>query len=76
MTPEGPAARAGVQSGDMIMEVGGQTPSDLADFYRKIWATGEAGVDVTLTLLQGSRLRQVTVHSVDRHTHLKLKRTY
>ncbi len=76
VTPEGPAARAGIQPGDMVMEVGGQAPKDLADFYRKIWATGDAGVGVPLTLLQGSRLRQVTVQSVDRHTHLKLKRTY
>ncbi len=76
VTPEGPAARAGVQPGDMIMEVGGQAPKDLADFYRKIWATGDAGVDVQVTLLRGSALRHVTVQSIDRHAHLKLKRTY
>ncbi len=76
VTPEGPAARAGVQAGDMIMEVGGQAPRDLADFYRRIWATGDAGVDVPLTVLRGAALRQVVVKSIDRHTHLKLKRTY
>ena len=62
--------------GDIIVGVGGDAAKDLVDFYRKIWATGEAGVEVPLTVLSGARLREVPVRSVDRHSHLKLKRTY
>ncbi|MBL8701961.1 MAG: serine protease [Alphaproteobacteria bacterium] len=76
VTPEGPAARAGLAPGDMIASVGGQTPGDLADFYRKVWALGDAGTEIPLTVLRGAQLREVTIKSIDRHTHLKLKRTY
>jgi serine protease Do len=76
VTSDGPAARAGVQPGDMIVGVGGETPSDLVDFYRKVWKAGDAGVDVPLTVFNGSQMRQVTIKSVDRHSHLKLKRSY
>jgi hypothetical protein len=49
---------------------------DLADFYRKLWATGDAGSEVGLMLLDGTGSRQVKIRSVDRHSHLRLKRTY
>lgn len=76
VTSDGPAARAGVQPGDMIVGVGGETPTDLVDFYRKIWKRGDAGVEVPLTVFNGSNMRDVTVRSVDRHSQLKLKRSY
>jgi S1-C subfamily serine protease len=43
VTPGGPAARAGVQPGATIKAVNGAPAKSLADFYRKVWATGGAG---------------------------------
>jgi serine protease Do len=76
VSPESPASRAGIQPGDVVVGVGGEMPRDLADFYRKVWATGPAGVDVKLSVLHGTAMREVTLQSVDRRQHLRLGRTY
>src|SRR3954470_8180665 len=47
---QGPARRAGLQSGDAIRAVGGIEIATLADFYRRLWSLGEAGIDVPLAL--------------------------
>ena len=69
----GPAVRAGVQPGDIILTVAQQAVAGLADFYRKVWALGEAGVDVTLSILRGTSVRQVTIHSADRYQYLIMR---
>ena len=76
VTPDSPAEKAGIKRGDVILGIAGQTPTDLADFYRKIWARGPAGVGVPLSVLQGTEPREITLQSVDRRSHLRLGRTY
>lgn len=75
VTPGGPAEKAGIVRGDIVNEVAGEQPKDLADFYRKIWARGSAGVDVPLTVEHGGDDRPVTVKSINRLDHLRLKST-
>ncbi len=62
----GPAERAGLRQGDVIVGVGRETVSSLEDFYRKLWARGAAGVAVPLTVMRDAKLREVTVRSADR----------
>lgn len=76
VTPGGPAERAGIEAGDVVLGVGGQPVRDLADFYRKLWASGDAGSEVALLLLDGTSSRRVNVRSVDRHSQLRLKRSF
>lgn len=76
VAPSGPAWAAGVRSGDMILGVGGSPVSGLADFYRKVWAHGEPGVEVPLQLLQGNTTRVLTIRSMDRYKWLKLYPSY
>ena len=73
VTSEGPAERAGLQPEDLILAVNGKAVNGLADFYRKVWALGNAGVDVPLNILRGIQVREVTVHSADRYQFLLLK---
>jgi S1-C subfamily serine protease len=75
VTSEGPAERAGLQPEDLILTVNGKVVNGLADFYRKVWALGNAGVDVSLGILRGSQIRDITIHSTDRYQSLRLKPT-
>ena len=73
VTSEGPAERAGLRPEDLILTVNGKAVNGLADFYRKVWALGNAGVDVSLGILRGTQIRDITVHSADRYQFLRLK---
>jgi S1-C subfamily serine protease len=67
---DGPAERARLRPGDIILQVDDQAVTGLADLYRKVWALGRAGVDVPLSVLQGVRINEVVVHSGDRRKYL------
>jgi S1-C subfamily serine protease len=71
VSPEGPADLAGLKSGDILLSVGGEEVSSLADFYRKLWARGAAGVEVPLRVLQGAQVNDLRVRSIDRLTYFR-----
>lgn len=73
VTPEGPAERAGLKIGDIILTVDKREISGLADFYRKIWGLGKAGVEVPLSILRGIQIRDIIVKSADRTQYYQLK---
>jgi S1-C subfamily serine protease len=66
VTSGSPSEKAGIKKGDIILAVNKQNVHGMADFYRKVWALGKAGVDVPLRILQGIQIREVVVHSIDR----------
>jgi S1-C subfamily serine protease len=72
----GPAEKAGLQPGDIILAVGGKEAQDLASLYRLIWSRGAAGIEVPLRILRGGGAAEVTVRSVDRNTMLKKPRLH
>jgi S1-C subfamily serine protease len=76
VSPDSPAARAGLKSGDIVLAVGAEEVTTLADFYRKIWGRGPAGSEVTLKVLQGVRVTDVKVRSIDRTDYFRPSRTY
>jgi S1-C subfamily serine protease len=67
----GPADRAGVHVGDVVLEVGGRQVGGLADTFRKVWALGAAGVDVPLTLMRDGAQLNLRLRSADRNDFLK-----
>lgn len=67
----GPAAQAGLQIGDLILEVAGSPVSGLAGFFRSVWRLGNAGVEVPLTISRKSEKRIARLRSADRNDFLK-----
>jgi S1-C subfamily serine protease len=76
VSPESPADNAGLQSGDILIGVGNDEVSSLAEFYRKVWALGAAGVEVPLRVLQGVQVKEVTVRSIDRTEYFRARPSY
>jgi len=61
----GPAARAGLQAGDVIVRLDGQEISSRPAFYTQLWQQ-PAGAQVVLDILRDGRLQTITVQSQDR----------
>src|SRR5262245_6051640 len=76
VTPDGPAEKAGIKRGDVVVAVNGEQPKNLADFYRKVWAQGSAGAGIALDVLQDSEVKRLNVRSMNRLDQLKLKSTF
>ena len=76
IAPKGPAARAELKTGDVILAVKGEKVSSLASFYRRVWALGQAGVEVPLTLYREGVTFDVRVNSSDRQKFLKTPRMH
>ena len=74
VSPKGPAARAELRAGDIILAVDGQGVSDLSQFYAQLWAQGPAGATIPLRVLREGDAFQVEVRSMDRGTLLKKPR--
>jgi S1-C subfamily serine protease len=76
VSTEGPAEDASIRSGDVVVGIGGQPIKGQADFYGKLWGSGEAGVDIALDVLRSGRVEKVTVKSIDRDRYYRPKPTY
>jgi S1-C subfamily serine protease len=67
----GPAQRAGVRVGDLVLGVGELRVAGLAEFFRAVWRLGPAGVEVPVALARDGDVLRITVKSADRSDFLK-----
>jgi S1-C subfamily serine protease len=71
LAPGGPAEKAGLRVGDIVLEVAGAKPASLADLFRRIWALGSSGAIATLKIMRDTATREFAVRSGDRGDFLK-----
>jgi S1-C subfamily serine protease len=71
IVPGSPAEKANLQVGDLILKVNNQPVKGQADFYRKVWGLGEAGVEVPMSILRETEIREVSVRSSGRYQFSK-----
>ncbi len=75
VSSEGPAERAGIKQGDIIVAVGAEAVATHGQLYRKLWSFGPAGVEVPLKVLQGANVKEIKVRSIDRTAYFRVKPT-
>jgi S1-C subfamily serine protease len=73
---DGPARRAGLRADDVVQAVAGEEVTSLAQFYRAVWALGEAGVDVPLTVEREGDTFDLSITSADRDRFLRPSRLH
>jgi S1-C subfamily serine protease len=71
LADRGPAERADLRAGDVVLAVAGAEVSDLAGLFRRIWSLGPAGVEVPLLIYRDGRTFEVRLPSGDRNRFLK-----
>ncbi len=71
ISAKGPASRAELKAGDVILAVKGEKIISQTQFYRKLWSLGAAGVDVPLTVYHEGVTFDVVLASIDRTKLLK-----
>jgi S1-C subfamily serine protease len=72
----GPAQRAGLRLGDVVLEVAGEPVTELGDLFRKVWSVGPAGTDIPITVARGRSTSRVRVRSADRNDFLTKPRQH
>jgi len=73
---DGPAMAAGIKPGDIITAAGGKPIVSMADFYRKVWAQGEPGDMIAITVIKGTDVHELAIRSADRYQWLRLQHTH
>ena len=76
VTRDGPAERAGIHRGDILVGVGRDSVRNQEDFYRRMWSLGAAGTEIPLRLLQGAELKDLKVQSIDRNQLFQTKPSF
>ena len=76
VSPDSPAEKAGLIEGDIILGVRGEQFKGPAEFYKKLWSSGDAGAVVVLDVLKGIEVRKLDVKSIDRESYLKSRAVY
>jgi len=76
LSSRGPARKADLRTGDIVLAVGGTEVSELAGLFRRIWALGNAGVEVPMTIYRDGRKMELKVASADRRRFLKAPRLH
>jgi len=71
LSDEGPADKAGLHSGDRILQVEGRSVETLPELFRAVWSAGEAGVEISV-LYERNQIKESTfISTVDRQALLK-----
>jgi S1-C subfamily serine protease len=71
LADRGPAKKADLRQGDIVLSVAGKEVRELGSFFRRIWAQGQAGVEVPISIYRDGETMDVRVKSSERNRFLK-----
>jgi S1-C subfamily serine protease len=71
LAKDGPAQKADLRTGDVLLSVAGSEVHDLASFYRRVWSLGPAGVELPMSIYRDGKTFEVRLKTGDRNRFLK-----
>jgi S1-C subfamily serine protease len=71
LAKDGPAQKADLRTGDVLLSVAGGEVRDLAQFYRRIWSLGAAGVEIPVSIYRDGKTIETRLKTGDRNRFLK-----
>ena len=71
LAKDGPAQKADLRTGDVLLSVAGGEVRDLAAFYRRIWSLGAAGVEIPMSIYRDGKTIETRLKTGDRSRFLK-----
>ncbi len=76
LAERGPAHRAGLRTGDVVLAVAGEEATSLAGMFRRIWSCGQAGAEIHMQIERDGRRFDQKITSADRNSILKAPRLH
>jgi S1-C subfamily serine protease len=76
LAKDGPAQRADLRTGDVLLSVAGAEVNTLAGLYRRIWGLGPAGIEVPVSVYRDGKTFEARLKSTDRNRHLKVPKLH
>jgi S1-C subfamily serine protease len=76
LAERGPAQKAGLRTGDVVRAIAGETVHNLGVMFRRVWATGSAGVEIPILVEREGRLVEHKIASADRSSFFKTPRLH
>jgi S1-C subfamily serine protease len=71
LAKDGPAQKADLRTGDILLSAAGTEVHDLAGFYRRIWSLGPAGLEVPMSIYRDGKTMEMRVKTSERGRFLK-----
>jgi len=71
LAKDGPAQKADLRTGDVLLSVAGGQVRELAGLYRKVWSLGAAGIEIPITIYRDGKTIETRIKSGDRTRFLK-----
>ena len=71
LAKDGPAQKADLRTGDVLLSVAGAEVRDLAGLYRRVWSLGAAGIEIPMSIFRDGKTFDTRVKSGDRGRFLK-----
>jgi len=71
LAKDGPAQKADLRTGDVLLSVAGAQVRELAGLYRKVWSLGAAGVEIPVTVYRDGKTIETRIKTGDRNSFMK-----
>jgi S1-C subfamily serine protease len=76
LAKDGPAQKADLRTGDVLLSVAGGAVRNLAGLYRRVWSLGAAGVEIPFSIYRDGKTLEPRIKSGDRNRFLKAPRLH